>query len=56
MITLSILFNFASRKSHEGKPCSKCAELETEIQDAQSRCNSLSLRCQRPMYNSGVNT
>jgi len=41
MITVSIFFIFESSKSHEGNPYSKYAELETEIQDAQSRCNSL---------------
>ena len=41
MFTVSIFFNFASPKSHEGNPYSKDAELGTEIQDAQCRCNSL---------------
>jgi len=41
MIMASIFLNFASAKSHEGNPYSEYAELETEIQDAQSRCNSL---------------
>jgi hypothetical protein len=41
MVTVSISFNFASRKSHEEKPYSKYVELETEIQDVQFRCNSL---------------
>ena len=41
MFMVSIFFNFAPRKSHEEKPYSKYAELETEIQDAQCRCNSL---------------
>jgi len=47
--------NFASRKSHDGKPYSKYAELETEIQDAQSQCNSLLDVMSSLMYNSGVN-
>lgn len=41
MITISIFFNFASPKSHEGKPYSKYAELETDIQNAHIWCNVL---------------
>jgi hypothetical protein len=41
MITVSIFFNFASSKSHEGKCYGKYTVLATEIQDAQCRSNSL---------------